>query len=67
MNDVLAVIAQDNCRLHFVDAADHRELARVDLPPEPHEVPFDADHREETPGRPPQALVEVRAVLVHRV
>ncbi|WP_146166741.1 YncE family protein [Streptosporangium nondiastaticum] len=45
MNDVLAVIGQNTHRLHFLDAAGHREIAAVELPPKPHEVLYDADRQ----------------------
>ncbi|MEV4921335.1 YncE family protein [Streptomyces roseoverticillatus] len=45
MNDVFAVIGQNSHRLHFFDAADHREVATVELPPIPHEVLYDADRQ----------------------
>ncbi|WKU43045.1 YncE family protein [Streptomyces sp. VNUA116] len=45
MNDVLAVIGQNTHRLHFLDAAGHREIAAAELPPKPHEVLYDADRQ----------------------
>jgi DNA-binding beta-propeller fold protein YncE len=43
--DQLAVVSQTGCSVTFVDAVDHTVRRVLDVPAEPHELCFDAEHR----------------------
>jgi DNA-binding beta-propeller fold protein YncE len=43
--DQIAVVSQSGPTITFLDATDHRVLAVLEVPSEPHELCFDPDHR----------------------